>query len=128
MIQGYHYSSKILKVDDLVISHQTKAVRWKFVFPIYKEVMREKGLAVSPTDDFSYCYISPIEGISIPHLYLCKSEYIIVGNCNYSPLMALSARLKKEDEIREYAEKYIDHTIQGRKEIIGDWIVVDKLI
>lgn len=122
MIKGFHYSINQIDTGSVLISNQNTAARWKFVLPIYQQVAADVGLVIP--NEFAYCYPEPIPGMGFEFCYETETDYAVRGNCQFSPLMAICARLKAKDDIIEYAHRYLDLKAGERQELIGVWKVV----
>jgi hypothetical protein len=123
MIDGFHYSSQAIPVGVSLISRQAFTARWKFILPIYQKVASERGLVIPEV--FAYCYPKLVEHLNFPHLVRATADSAVLGNCDYSPLVAIECRLKKDSDIEDFANRYLDVDLDRDVELIGQWTVVE---
>jgi hypothetical protein len=142
-IEGIHFSSKILNVNDTIISKQHLGRTYKLVWDVYKQVAEELNKFLPYEFGYAYPINKNIDKFSRMNKYLVTSDDVTIGNFNYSIYLTmdmlgslvdrslpLKDRLIKRDIlIRERAFNYFTkiNDVDEIELISNEWKVIKKL-
>lgn len=107
---GYHYSSRNLEKNDLIISKQHRAITFEIFYPIYNEVCKEILNRELPKE---YGYAYPIQKKHNLSLHIVESNDYIIGNFNHSLYLMMECLSTSWKSLPTLKER-----IASRKELI----------
>jgi hypothetical protein len=136
-IIAYHYSSKELKVGDIITSGQHLERMFSLVHGIFKEVNPKLAIFDSkwgyaypePKDmNHKYCYVVKAHSSRIIEGNFDYSVYYSMGCCQVDKSLPLKERLqKRDDHLRERAEKYFNPQGVNIELISDSFVIIEKL-
>lgn len=118
-MQGHHYSSKVIKKADTIVSGQTTGLSYKLVWGIYKQVADELGIYMPVT--FGYAYPTDVarphfqRSDWLKHQVEAPDEKVTTGNLDYSLMVTMSEWAFADRNIKDLAQRLADREQRIRK-------------